>query len=112
MANTVNVAEPNINFTTSDGSTLLLPAPPGKFAFIAVLGYDIIGAGATNVSLQDTLGNIYTGPQSFSADGNGLVKVAQGGSYCFQLPKGAGLLLVQDGGAQLGGSVQFTIVMR
>lgn len=104
--------EPSVNINTTSNSTLLVPGPTGRYAFIGVLSYDIIADGATNVSLQDTLGNVYTGPQSLSADGNGLVKNQPDNGYCFILPKGAGLVLVQDGGAQIGGSIQWTTVMR
>lgn len=104
--------EPSVNINTTDNSTVLVPGPTGRYAFIAVLSYDIIADGATNVSLQDSLGNVYTGPQSLAADGNGLVKNQPDNGYCFVLPKGAALLLVQDGGAQLGGSLQFTTVNR
>jgi hypothetical protein len=108
------LAEPNCNINTTANSTVLIPNPTSAsapFAFIAVLSYDIIANGASNVSLQDTQGNVYAGPQDLVTQG-GLVKNVQSGGYCFTLPKGAGLVLVQDGGAQLGGSLQFRIIMR
>lgn len=104
--------EPNVNINTSDNSTVLVPGPTGPFAHLAVLSYDIIADGETNVSLQDSLGNVYAGPQALTPAGSGLVKNQPDNGYNFVLPRGAALLLVQDGGAQLGGSCQYTTLMR
>lgn len=106
------MAEPNVNVNTSSNSTLLVAGPTGQFAMLAITRYNVIAAGATNVSIQDTLGNVYDGPMSITPAGSGLVNPGQEGSDLFVLPKGAGIVLVQDGSAQLGGSLGYRTIMR
>lgn len=104
--------EPNVPINTTSNSTLLVPGPSGPFAHLAVLSYNIIADGDTNVSLQDTLGNVLDGPMNLTPGGAGLVKNQPDNGYNQVLVRGAGLVLVQDGGAQLGGSLQFVTLMR
>jgi len=103
----------NVQVHTNSTSTVLVPAPSGPFSFIAVIGYNIISDGTggnSNVSIQDSQGNVYDGPMNLSAN-DGLVNKAVTEDWLYTLPKGASLLLVQDGSANLGGSLQYATPM-
>ncbi len=106
------MAEPNVNVNTSSTSTTLVNGPTGQFAMLAITRYNIIANAETNISIQDTLGNVYDGPMFISPAGSGLVNPGQEGSDLFVLPKGAGIVLVQTGSAQLGGSLGYRTIMR
>lgn len=106
------MAEPNVRINTSAASTVLVPGPTGQFAMLAITRYNIIAAADTNISIQDTLGNVYDGPMSITPAGSGLVNGGHADQDLFVLPKGAGIVLVQSGAVQLGGSLGYRIIMR
>ena len=108
----ITVKEPNVAIDVSaGGASVLVPAPAGPFAFLAVTGYNLLADGITVLTLEDTAGTVYD-TSTLTPAGSGLVKVAQEGSDCFQLPKGLGLNLRQSGSARVTGSLQYRVIMR
>ena len=101
--------EPTVNVNVGADNITVITAPPGLFSFIRVWGYELIPDGSTSLSLQDTAGTVYVGPMSVDI-GGGLVKNV-GNGPAFDLPKGTGLVIGNSGPAQIGGSIQYQIVM-
>lgn len=105
------MAEPTVNINkSSSGDTTLVNAPGGANSFIRVWGYEILGDGTTTVSLKSGSTTI-VGPVPITA-GGGLVKNIDSGSPAFDCAKGQSLVINQTGTAALGGSLQYSIVMR
>lgn len=102
--------EPTVNVNISTDNVTIIATPPGLFSFIRVWGYELLPAGPTNLSLEDTTGTNWVGPMSCD-EGGGLVKNV-GDGPAFDLPKGTGLVIGNSGAVQVGGSIQYQIVMK
>ena len=103
---------PTVDINQTANIALIVANPTSQYGFIRVWAFDFVANGATNVSLTGTDNVTYWGPQNYTPAGAGLVKGGDASIPAFDLPKGVGLNLKQDSGVQIGGSLQYQVVMN
>src|SRR5579872_5282635 len=98
---------PNVAITTALASTthpITAPASPG---FIRVLGFLLVAAGTTNVTLQDTTAAALTGPLPLTATCGEVEAFDEAG--VFDLAPGVGLDMVNSAAIQVSGFIKYIV---